>query len=58
MGQNWSYNAWSAPISIPRRYYDLMQGWYNEVKDFPGANTGALSNDGKTGVISHYTQVE
>ena len=31
VGQNWSYNAWSAPISITRRYFDLMKGWYGEV---------------------------
>ena len=42
VGQNWSYNAWSAPISITRRYFDLMKGWY----------------DGTTGVTTHYTQVE
>ena len=58
MGQNWSYNGWSAPISITRRYHDLMQGWYDEVADFPGANAAALSMEGKTGVVSHYTQVE
>ena len=33
VGQNWSYNAWSAPISITRRYFDLMKGWYGEVRN-------------------------
>ena len=58
VGQNWSYNSWSAPISITRRYFDLMKGWYGEVKDFPAANVNPLSYDGTTGVTTHYTQVE
>ena len=58
VGQNWSYNSWSAPISVTRRYFDLMKGWYGEVKDFPAANVNPLSYKGTTGVTTHYTQVE
>ena len=34
-----------------------VQGWYDEVKDFPPGNVGAFSKAGATGMIGHYTQV-
>ena len=44
VGQNWSYNAWSAPISITRRYFDLMKGWYGE-----GRCTNDVCTEGEGG---------
>ena len=57
VGQNWAYKGRSRPPSTTRSYDSFIQGWYDEVKDYPAANAGALSNEGTTGVTGHYTQV-
>ena len=57
VGQNMAMSMSSAPFSSTRNYDSHIQGWYDEVKDFPPGNAQKFSMDGATGVIGHYTQV-
>ena len=54
VGQNIARSGSSAPFSSTRNYDSHIQGWYDEVKDFPPGNVQKFSFDKATG---HYTQV-
>ena len=52
-----AYKAQSNPPSTTRSYDSFIQGWYDEVKDWPAGNVASFSSAGTTGVTGHYTQV-
>jgi len=54
VGQNIARSGSSAPFSSTRNYDSHIQGWYDEVKDFPPGNVQKFSFDKATG---HYTQL-
>jgi len=58
VGQNMATGASTAPISSPG-FEGMIQGWYDEVEDFPADNVSAFSKNGvpKGKMIGHYTQV-
>ena len=41
-----------------RSFEGFIQGWYDEVKDFPPGNVGGYGNTGNLGHTGHYSQVE
>ena len=45
------------PPSTTRSYDSFIQGWYDEVADWPAANVASYSSTGTTGTTGHYTQV-
>ena len=55
-GQN-KADSWSSVNDFDWQLSKKIQGWYDEVKDFPSDNVKAFSMNGATGVIGHYTQV-
>jgi len=56
VGQNIAMYSFSREIKEP--HFDvLIEGWYNEVKDFPAAKVGAFKSKKGEPVIGHYTQV-
>ncbi|XP_040563888.1 venom allergen 5 [Lepeophtheirus salmonis] len=56
VGQNIA-SAWSSAKSSSRDYESMIQGWYDEVKDFPPKNIEKYNSEGATGVVGHYTQL-
>ena len=58
-GQNGAMGMRSSAFSQRSDFSNWVQSWYDEVEDFPGANTSPYSQDGKTPgkMVGHYTQV-
>ena len=58
VGQNMAMSkSFNAPDSTPS-FEGFIQGWYDEVKDFPPGNVGGYGNTGNLGHTGHYSQVE
>ncbi|XP_040565553.2 venom allergen 5 [Lepeophtheirus salmonis] len=54
VGQNIA-SSWNSVKTSSRYYETMIQGWYNEVKDFPSKNVEKYSSEGATGQVGHYT---
>merc|ERR1712038_40375 len=58
VGQNMAYKSQAPnPPSTTRSYDSFIQGWYDEVADWPAANVASYSSTGTTGTTGHYTQL-
>jgi hypothetical protein len=56
VGQNLAKGSARSKTEGPD-YAKHIKLWYDEVKDWPGANVGRFSNSGATGMVGHYTQL-
>ena len=57
VGQNMAMSKSSRAPDSSRGFVSFIQGWYDEVKDFPPGNVGGYGNTGNLGHTGHYSQV-
>ena len=57
VGQNMAMSKSARALDSPRGFVGFIQGWYDEVKDFPPGNVGGYGNTGNLGHTGHYSQV-